>query len=47
MLNVRVYGCHRYLWFFGVLPEDGNLVAETCVGVAEYALLIIIVHWLV
>jgi hypothetical protein len=28
-------------------PEDGNLVAETYVGVAKYTLLIITVNWLV
>jgi hypothetical protein len=35
MQNVCVSGCHRYLWFFDVLPEDGNLIAETYVGVTN------------
>ena len=44
MLSVRVSGCLEWLWFFGVPPEDGNLVTETYVGVAKYTLLVIIVH---
>jgi hypothetical protein len=31
----NVSGCHRYLRFFDAPPEDGNLIAETCVGVTN------------
>jgi hypothetical protein len=32
---VCVSGCHRYLWFFDAPPEDGNLIADTNVGVTN------------
>jgi hypothetical protein len=35
MPNVCVSGCHGYLWFFDAPPEDGNLIAETYVGVTN------------
>ena len=35
MPNVCVSGCHRYLWLFDAPADDGNLIAEMCVGVTN------------
>jgi hypothetical protein len=35
MPNVCVSECHRYLQFLDAPPEDGNLIAETYVGVTD------------
>jgi hypothetical protein len=32
---VSVSGCHRYLRFFDVRPEDGIVIVETYVGVTN------------